>query len=192
MNLYWRLLLVWLRNLSGDQRHYTHAGQSRFRVLPHDLDAFGHMNNGRYLQIMDVARVEWMLQTGVLAAIRRHRWSPLLGGGFIRYRYSLRLLQSFHVQTRLLGWDTRWFYLEHNFTDNHNRCVAIGITRAGLRDGAQWVDTHAVADMVHPGAQSPDIPEHVHDWISVEQAMFKHGTAAQPAPTQTHDLGVER
>ena len=59
MNLYLRLLFVFLRNLYSDREHHSHSCESRFRVLPHDLDAFGHMNNGRYLQIMDVARTEW-------------------------------------------------------------------------------------------------------------------------------------
>jgi acyl-CoA thioesterase FadM len=175
MNLYLRLLLVWLRNIPGVKRHYSHTSESRFRVLPHDLDAFGHMNNGRYLQIMDVARTEWMLQTGVAGAIRAHRWSPVLGGGVIRYRHSLRLMQCYRVHTRLLGWDHRWFYLEHSFADRRDRCVAVGVTRAGLRYASGWVDTHEVAELVHPGASSPPIPAHVHDWISVEENMFRHG-----------------
>ena len=187
MNLYLRLLLVWLRNLSGDKRHYSHASDSRFRVLPHDLDAFGHMNNGRYLQIMDVARTEWMLQTGVAGAIRQHRWAPILGGGVIRYRHSLKLMQVYRVHTRLLGWDHRWFYLEHCFADRRDRCVAVGVTRAGLRCGGRWVHADEVANLVHPGASSPAIPRHVHDWIDLEEAMFRHGRDRRPAQPRSAD-----
>lgn len=179
MNLYLRLLLVWLRNIAGTKRHYSHGAESRFRVLPHDLDAFGHMNNGRYLQIMDVARMEWMLRTHVASAIRKNRWSPVLGGGVIRYRFSLRLFQEYCVQTRLLGWDHRWFYLEHGFLDKRHRCVAIGVTRAGLRHGNSWVHADEVANYVHPGARSPVIPSHVHDWISLEEQMFRHGESGR-------------
>ncbi|MBT8065816.1 MAG: thioesterase family protein [Gammaproteobacteria bacterium] len=176
MNLYLRLLLIWLRNIAGTKRHHSHGAESRFRVLPHDLDALGHMNNGRYLQIMDVARVEWMLQTQVAGAIRKNRWSPILGGGVIRYRHSLRLLQLYRVRTRLLGWDERWFYLEHSFKDSRGRCVAVGVTRAGLRSDDDWVHTDDVVNSVQPGARSPAIPEHIHDWVSLEEAMFRHGS----------------
>ncbi len=179
MNLYLRLLLVWLRNYSGTRQHFSHLSDSRFRVLPHDLDAFGHMNNGRYLQIMDVARTEWMLQTGVADVIRQHRWAPILGGGVIRYRHSLTLLQQYRVRTRLLGWDQRWFYLEHCFADGRERCVAVGVTRAGLRSAGQWVHTDDVANRVYPGAQSPSIPQHVLKWADVEEAMFQHGTGSE-------------
>jgi acyl-CoA thioesterase FadM len=180
MNLYLRLLLVWLRNFAETKRHYSHGTESRFRVLPHDLDAFGHMNNGRYLQIMDVARVEWMLQTQVAGAIRKNRWSPILGGGVIRYRHSLRFLQVYNVRTRLLGWDHRWFYLEHSFMDTHGRCVAVGVTRAGLRSSDDWVHADEVVNSVHPGACSPKIPAHIREWIDLEEAMFRHGAGRRP------------
>ena len=94
MNLYFRLLRVLFGNLFAERLHHADAVTSRFRVMPHDLDAFGHMNNGRYLQIMDVARTDWMAQTGIFSAIRRYRWAPLLGGGFVRFRHSLRFMNS--------------------------------------------------------------------------------------------------
>jgi len=174
MNLYLRLLLMMLRNLSADRHHHTHICHSRFRVLPHDLDAFGHMNNGRYLQIMDVARAEWMMQTGVASAIRKNRWNPILGGGFIRFRHSMKLWQSYRVLTRLLGWDKRWFYLEHCFYDSQQRYVAVGVTRAGLRKNGAWVMAYEVAEVVEPGAESPEIPEHVLEWLELEQKMYNH------------------
>ncbi|MDJ0653560.1 MAG: acyl-CoA thioesterase [Xanthomonadales bacterium] len=174
MNLYLRLLMVMLRTMAGEKLHYSNPAESRFRVLPHDLDAFGHMNNGRYLQIMDVARTEWMMRTGVIAALRQNRWAPLLGGGFVRFRYSLRLFQSYSVHTRLLGWDGRWFYLEHGFVDQRDRHVSVGVTRAAIRDKDRWVCTHKVAETVHPGAQSPEIPGYVLDWMGVEAEMFRN------------------
>jgi len=180
MNLYLRLLLVWLRNFAGTKQHHSHGTESRFRVLPHDLDAFGHMNNGRYLQIMDVARVEWMLQTQVAGAIRKNRWSPILGGGVIRYRHSLRFLQVYRVHTHLLGWDHRWFYLEHSFMDSRGRCVAVGVTRAGLRTSDDWVRADEVVNSVQPGARSPAIPSHIREWIHLEEAMYRHGSGRRP------------
>ncbi len=187
MNLYFRLLLVWLRNLPMTKHHYSHDAESRFRVLPHDLDAFGHMNNGRYLQIMDVARVEWMLQTHVAGAIRENRWSPIVGGGVIRYRHSLRLMQVYCVHTRLLGWDERWFYLEHGFRDKRGRCVAVGVTRAGLRSRDDWVHANDVVNSVHPGASSPQLPAHILKWIDLEEAVYRHGAGRPQLRTQPTD-----
>lgn len=188
MNLYLRLLMVLLKNLSRDKLHFSAAVESRFRVLPHDLDAFGHMNNGRYLQIMDVARTEWMLRTGVARAIRQNSWAPILGGGFIRYRLSLRLLQDYRVRTRVLGWDQRWFHLEHTFVDSQERCAAIGVTRAALRCEGAWVLARTVADTVHPGAESPTIPTYVSEWLGLEDEMFRNGQRDHRLATTSNDL----
>ncbi|MEM1263501.1 MAG: thioesterase family protein [Pseudomonadota bacterium] len=171
MNLYLRLLRVLLGGWMQPRQHYTSTVDSRFRVMPHDLDAFGHMNNGRYLQIMDVARMKWMLATGVLAAIRQHRWSPVLGGGLVRYRHSLRFLQSYTVRTHLLGWQGQWFFLEHRFFDDAGRTVAVGVSRAGLRSAGRWVPASQVANSVSPDAQSPELPTYVSEWLAIEDAV---------------------
>lgn len=176
MNLYLRLIRVLLGGWIQAGTHYADTTMSRFRVWLHDLDAFGHMNNGRYLQIMDVARTHWMVRTGVLGAIRRNRWAPLLGGGFIRYRHSLKMFQSYRVHTRLLCWDERWFFLEHVFADRDDRLVAIGITRAALRRNSEWVHSTEVAQHVHPGAVSPPIPAYVKDWVALEDKMYRRGS----------------
>ncbi len=184
-----RLIRVLLRGIFRRDLHYSHAVESHFRVWPHDMDALGHMNNGRYLQIMDVARTEWMVRTGVAGAIRRNRWSAILGGGFIRYRYSLRILQLYRVRTRLICWDHRWFFLEHSFLDQRNRCVAKGISRAALRTEGKWVHTDRVADEVHPEAESPEIPSYVADWLQLEDEMFRFDSGGS-APDRS--LGLIR
>ncbi len=175
MNLYLRLLRVLIGSWFETSTHYSEPVESTFRVWPHDLDAFGHMNNGRYLQIMDVARTHWMKRAGVVAAIRKNRWAPILGGGFIRYRYSLRLWQPYRVRSRLLCWDDQWFFLEHVFIDARNRHVAVGISRAALRANGRWVATRKVTQEIHPGAVSPDVPAYVMEWLDLEEEMFRRG-----------------
>ena len=176
MNLYLRLMRVLLGGWIQASAHYADTTMSRFRVWLHDLDAFGHMNNGRYLQIMDVARTHWMVRTGVFGAIRRNRWAPLLGGGFIRYRHSLKMFQPYHVHSRLLCWDDRWFFLEHVFADSRDRLVAIGITRAALRKNGEWVPSSEVVAHVHPGAVSPRMPRLVQEWVDLEDKMYQRGS----------------
>jgi len=185
MNLYLRLLRVLIKSWLETDTHYSEPVESTFRVWPHDLDAFGHMNNGRYLQIMDVARTHWMSRAGVIAAIRKNRWAPILGGGFIRYRYSLRLWQPYRVRSRLLCWDDQWFFLEHVFIDVKNRHVAVGISRAALRTKGRWVATQKVAQAVNPGAVSPDVPAYVMEWLGLEEEMFRRGGEFRHDPSDT-------
>jgi acyl-CoA thioesterase FadM len=179
MNLYLRLLLALVSGLRRPPLHHGELSEREFRVWPHDLDAFGHMNNGRYLQIMDVARTEWMVRARVARAMRRNRWSAVLGGGLVRYRYSLRPFQRYQVRTRLLCWDERWFFLEHVFIDGQQRRVAVGVTRAALRSRGHWLPTATVVDAVAAGALSPPAPAYLGSWLSLEEEMFQAG---RPAP----------
>jgi acyl-CoA thioesterase FadM len=176
MNLYLRLVLAICAGMLGERLDHRSALFTWHRVWPHDLDAFGHMNNGRYLQIMDVARVAWMARVGVLSCIWRERWSAVLGGGFIRFRRSLKPFQRYRVRTRLLSWDERWWFLEHVFFDESGRQVATGISRAALRSGAFWVSTSAVLQRVRPDAEPPPLPDYILRWLAAEQDMWHHST----------------
>lgn len=148
--------------------------RQRFTVWPNDIDAFGHMNNGRYLQIMDVARFRWLLLTGTIATIRRRRWSVLLGGNLIRYRRPPRLWSRYHVTTKLLCWDTQWFFLEHSFTDHAGRPLAVAISRAAFRGQGAWVDTQTVMDAVDNGRKSPPVPDFICNWMEAETSAFSN------------------
>ncbi|MEE4383782.1 MAG: thioesterase family protein [Pseudomonadales bacterium] len=195
MNLYLRLAWAVTHALLAERIDHREAVHRGFRVWPHDLDVFGHMNNGRYLQIMDVARADWMGRAGVLSSMWRHRWSAVLGGGVIRFRRSLGPFQQYRVRTRLLGWDERWWFLEHCFLDPLDQRVATGVSRAALRAGGRWIASEQVVAAVSPGAHPLPVPEWVHDWLGVEEAMWAHGEHVDPsktAPAAALELTVER
>ncbi|WP_316316330.1 acyl-CoA thioesterase, partial [Clavibacter michiganensis] len=84
-------------------------------MLPHDLDLFGHVNNGRYLTIMDVARLDLLVRSGLWSRIRARGWYPVVAGQTITYRRSLTLGQRFVVESRVLGTYDRWSYVEQTF-----------------------------------------------------------------------------
>lgn len=180
VNLYFRLLMTFLRTLLESRMSTRELCVQSFRVWPHDIDAFGHMNNGRYLQIMDVARLRWLLRTGTIAAIRQNGWRVSLGGNITRYRRPLNLFSSYTVHSRLLCWDRRWFYLEHVFRDAAGRTVATGMSRAAFRCNGGWVTTAEVMAEVDPGVQSPTIPAHISQWMAAEEALYAFCNEAEP------------
>lgn len=178
MNLYIRLIIALLRGkfsaMRSGRQPIDNVRSNTFRVWPHDLDAFGHMNNGRYLQIMDVARAQWMLSTGVLRAMRQNKWNAILGGNTTRYRRALKLWQVYRVRTQLLCWDEHWFFFEHKFVDGNDRCIAVGLSRAALRSGDSWVVARDAVASTEPGASSAPFPAHVQRWQQLEEEMQRH------------------
>jgi len=109
---FWHLLFVGSR---GSKLGLTDVSRSNFRVWPTDLDILGHMNNGKYLSIMDVARFDLTQRNGVLAVCRREKWYPVIVGQTISYRKSLNPWKRFTIESRVLGVDEQAVYLEQRF-----------------------------------------------------------------------------
>lgn len=175
MNLYFRLILTLIASLWKPKIKPTTTVRTAFRVWPWDLDALGHMNNGRYLQIMDVARIDWMRQARIIDAIARNRWGALLGGSIIRYNSALNLFQKFYVETRVVSWDHRWFFLEHKFVNTQGKTIAIANTRAALRKKTGWVHTEEIIEDVIPGLRSPRHSSQVKAWLMAEDMLSGQG-----------------
>jgi acyl-CoA thioesterase FadM len=87
------------------------------------------MNNGKYLSILDIARVDLLIRAGIAAQISKNGWYPVVVAETIRFRKSLQLFDSFSVETSILGWDDKAFILQQRFL-RKGACVAEAIVRA--------------------------------------------------------------
>jgi acyl-CoA thioesterase FadM len=103
-----------------------------FRVTPVDCDVYGHMNNGRYLTVMDFGRWNHVQRTGLLGLFVRNSWWPVLGAAEIEYRRELRLFQRYRLSTRIAAWEGKWFWFEQRFLVGeavHARALVRGVVR---------------------------------------------------------------
>ena len=175
MNRLVRLLVVWLR-----ARRHRGPGtpldewRTPLRVMPNDLDLLRHMNNGSYLTLMDIGRVDMLVRTGAQREISRRRWYPVVVGESIRFRRSLELWDRFVIVTRVVGWDERVFFLEQRF----ERAPSAGspATAAPEVVAEAWVAARFiaraggtvaspdVADAFAVAAVSPPVPAAVLAW----------------------------
>ena len=135
----------------------------RLRVWPNDIDFNLHMNNARFLSVMDYARTHLLARTRLLEHIVRARWKPLVGAVWVTYRRSLPLFSRFTLTSRLLCWGERWFYIEQIFASRHGQ-AAVGWVKGILRDAEGNVDPQRVIAGVAPGVLSPPMPESIAAW----------------------------
>lgn len=147
-----------------------------FRVWPTDLDANIHMNNGRYLSIMDLGRLDYMARIGMMSPVLRHRWMPVLSSAIIRYRIPLHPFQKFQLQTRVVWWDEKWFYMEQRFIINggqkHGAVAALAFIKGSLYDRREQstVPTKTLTAMMGL-SQAPEQPSHIASWMAAEENM---------------------
>jgi len=95
------------------------------RVLPNDLDVNLHMNDGRYITICDLSRVDLFIRSGLLRSMLKQGWIPVIAEHTMRYKKSLHLFERYTVRMDLTHWDDKGFYMTHTFTVG-DRIIAEG------------------------------------------------------------------
>ena len=135
----------------------------RLRVWPNDIDLNLHLNNARYLSLMDYGRMHLLARTRLLSPILRSRWTPLVGAVWMTYRRSLTLFATFTLTSRLVCWDDRWFYIEQTFTGRAG-LAAVGWVKGLLRGPEGTLDPQRILERVSLGIVSPPIPEAIATW----------------------------
>ena len=91
------------------------------RVWPNDLDTNAHMNNGRYLTLMDLGRFDLMTQCGLVGVVLRQRWFPIAGGVMVRFERPLHAFEKITLKSSILGWDDKWLYFRHDILTGNTR-----------------------------------------------------------------------
>ena len=142
------------------------------RVMPGDIDLNMHMNNGRYLSIMDYGRTHLLARVRLLDHVIRSRWTPLVGAVWITYRRSLPFFARYRLQTRLVCWDERWFYMEQIFS-LRDEMAAVGWVKGVLRGADGVIAPQTVLETVAPGVVSPPMPEAMAAWNAVTREKLQ-------------------
>ena len=132
------------------------------RVWPNDVDFNFHLNNARYLSVMDYGRVRLLARTGLLKPALKARWAPVVGGVWITYRRSLHLWKRYRLSTRLVCWDERWFYFEQIFTGDDG-LAAVGWVKGALLEKAGAVMPQRVMDLMEMGIVSPPLSDAIQE-----------------------------
>ena len=185
MNLYFRLIAViiasYFKPLLSDVLKGCRLG---FHVLPNDLDTNMHMNNGRYLTIMDLGRMDLVLRTGLFRVMMKQKCIPVLSAVKMRYRMPLHLFEKYDLVTRVICWDDKWVYMEQRFViakgKRKGATAAIALLKGGFYDrvNKSTVPTQTLIDIVGMDQKSPPFPDYINQWQSAEKAL-RDVTAAE-------------
>jgi len=147
MNLYLRLMLTLLRCWWCASIHPADTLVTRSRVLPNDLDVNLHMNNGRYLTLLDLSLLEFFGRSGFLRAAMRQGLRPMAGGVLITYRRQLSAFQRYEIRFRWACSDEHWNYMRFEYVSK-GRLYAAGIIKGAMVSSAGLVATDTYAQML--------------------------------------------
>ena len=178
MNLYLRLLWALLRSARLQAIEPGDWIERRLRVLPTDLDINGHMNNGRYLTIVDLMLVEYFVRSGFAKAMLKAGWRPMSGGAFITYRKGLKPWQRYRIRFTLAGADHSWNYMRFEFLREDGTLCAAGYMKGAAvgRDGL--VPNQRSYARLGREFVLTALPRPVQYWLAAETCVMTGGGAA--------------
>jgi acyl-CoA thioesterase FadM len=172
MNLYlrliWAMFRAWRqpRIVPGDTITRT------LRVWPNDIDINGHMNNGRYLTVVDLMIIEYFVRTGFAQAMIKAGWRPMSGGSFVTYRKGLRPMQRYTLSFTLDAADDVWNYMRYEFRKLDGTLCAAGYMK-GAAVGRQGLVPNAESYVAWGRAfERKPLPESVAQWVEAERALM--------------------
>ena len=174
MNLYLRFFVNILKNLLFPKPLDVFSQSSlKMRVLPNDLDANLHMNNGRFLTLMDIGRSDFTMRVGLHKAMLREKWGAVATAINVVYLRPLKVFDQYELRTKLLSWDDMWFYMEQRFVKD-GMIVASAVVKATFVKGNKRIAPQQVIEKTVPHIpQAPDFPDYLKELVEGEDAFIK-------------------
>ncbi len=164
MNLYLRLIRIllrqfWAKGLDNPlNRRFIF-----FRVWPHDCDFNLHLTNSRYLAFLDLCRMDLMMGLGMARKIMQNKWKFVVNAQEITYIKEMPPLTRFRISTQILGWDEKYFYVEHRISTK-GKLHAIAHIRIAALKGNKVVSMEEVFNISGFTGIESKVPEAVDIW----------------------------
>lgn len=164
---YVRLLKVILRAKSGKKISVEGVSVVKMRVWPNDIDIYPELNNGKYLTIMDLGRIDLAIRTGIWKAAKKNRWALVAGGANVRFRRKLVPFQKFTLETVLVGRNEKWFYFQQKIFRRDQMCLN-ALIRAGLMNKQGLIPPTKVLEGIGQESWESVLPNWVQEWIKAD------------------------
>lgn len=131
------------------------------------------MNNGRFLTIMDLGRMQLVMRTGLLSTLWKKNWHLILGGSSIFYRRPLNPFTRFELKSQLVYWDEKWIYVKQSFLVK-GQLHAVGLVRGIFKGKRGTVPPGEILEILGASPKSPPRPEEVrHLQLSLDE-LYAH------------------
>ena len=172
MNLYLRLIWAMLRAWRMPRIVPGDTIMREFRVLPNDIDINGHMNNGRYLTIVDLMLIEYFVRTGFAQTMLKAGWKPMSGGSFVTYRKGLQPFQKYTLSFTLDASDVHWNYMRFEFRKLGGAVCAAGYMKGAVVGKQGLISNEQSYAAASHSLEAKELPAHVAQWMQAESTLM--------------------
>lgn len=173
MNLLFRFFYNILKNLIFDRPiSIDQSSIVKLRVLPTDLDLNFHMNNGRYLTLMDIGRTDLVVRVGLSKIILKEKLSAVAAGININFFKPLNPFDSYELHTSVITWDESWFYLRQNFIKD-KKIMASAVAKTCFLKNGKRMDPAILVEMLGEHKNQPPMPKYLSELIQGDKHLIE-------------------
>lgn len=180
MNLWFRLIWALLRAWRLPTIAPGAVIERRMRVWPGDLDLNGHMNNGRYLTIIDLMLVEYFVRSGFARVMLQAGWRPMSGGAVITYRKGLQPGQRYRLRFALAAANEAWNFMRFEFVREDGTLCAAGYMKGAAVGKAGLVPNQESYGRLGQTFEPGVLPPAVAQWLDAERLLMADAMPASP------------
>ena len=137
------------------------------RAWPWDTDLFGELNHGRILTLFELDRWASTTRIGIMSHVIKQRLMFPVAGLSVRYRKRIPTWQTYRVQTRFLGFDDRFTYVEQSMWQG-DTCMNHLLLRAAIKDKTGTIKPRDFLERFGYDTAQPALPEWTQNWINAE------------------------
>ncbi|WP_301387307.1 thioesterase family protein [Thalassolituus sp. UBA2590] len=141
----------------------------RQRVWPHQIDYNLHMNNAKYLNVLEGARWTLFRDNGWFKHLFEKRINLVVASLEITFIRELNLFSGYEIHTKLLTWDKKYIYFEHRLMVKGKLYGHALVKMAGVRKGKRAL-TPEICEAVGADFNQADIKEAITHWSDMTQA----------------------
>lgn len=168
MHMIFRTILIFLKKRFLPKAHFNEKTTVTMRVLPSDLDFLWHVNNGVYFSFMDFGRWDMIFRNGVFDKATKNGWYSVVAGETIKFKKSLELWDKFQIETQIMGYDDKYFFIQQRFLRKGELCATGLVKVRFLKRKGGTVGTKEVMDLFKEDQIDNRATELSGEWFGIE------------------------
>jgi YbgC/YbaW family acyl-CoA thioester hydrolase len=141
----------------------------RQRVWPHQIDFNLHMNNAKYLNVMEAARWTLFRHNGWFKHLFDKRINLVVASLEITFIRELNLFTGYEIHTKLTSWDEKYIYFEQRLMVKGKLYGHALVKMAGVRKSKRAL-TPEICEAVGIDFNQAEMKDAITRWSEMTQA----------------------
>ena len=177
MNLFLRILWLFLSQKKQELSHWSQTTHVSIKVGFLDLDINAHLTNSRYLAFMDLGRLQLIRSLSFFSLMWKKKWMPVLSTVNCSYIKEIPRGARIDLRTKIIGFDEKYWFIRQQFYVNETLhaqalCRGLFVGPQGKVKPEHILKQHQASSKAID-TQALELPKYIPSWQDFLQEFKK-------------------